>query len=245
MRWSQADKEPDFEKSLPLYDQAIEKYRKSLVALPAGQRRDDREADMEPRLYKHERMVKKYWADGQALEKEGKIVEALSAYDKAIASFHPTVPQNDRMWSRLHAQDLRNRITGAKTWSADGEAKQKAGKIAEAIASYEQSLKLLPDAALEEHVRMLEGRQAEAGEKEGRGGQALAGGDGALQPGATERCTVEVQREPRLLVRWHTDEVRGGHRGETGEGRVAQGRRGETAEGRTAFPKPSPSIRRA
>ena len=62
-------------------------------------------------------------------------------------------------------QDLKNRVTGAKNWRADGEAKQKAGKIPEAIASYKQSLALLPDAALAEHVRMLEGKQAEAGDK--------------------------------------------------------------------------------
>ena len=109
--------------------------------------------------------MKKYWADGQALEKENKIVEAMAAYDKALAAYHPTVPQSDRMWIQVHAQDLRNRINGAKNWRVDGEAKQKAGKIAEAIASYKQSLALLPDAALAEHVRMLEGKQAEAGDK--------------------------------------------------------------------------------
>ena len=69
------------------------------------------------------------------------------------------------MYIIVHQQDLKNRVTGAKNWRADGEAKQKAGKIPEAIASYRQSLKLLPDAALEAHVRMLEGKQAEAGEK--------------------------------------------------------------------------------
>ena len=69
------------------------------------------------------------------------------------------------MYIIVHQQDLKNRVTGAKNWRADGEAKQKAGKIAEAIASYRQSLKLLPDAALEAHVRMLEGKQAEAGDK--------------------------------------------------------------------------------
>ena len=115
--------------------------------------------------YKHERWVKKYWADGQALEKQGKLVEALAAYDKAIASLHPTTDQRSRLWYETQAQELRNKINGAKNWRADGEAKQKAGKIAEAIASYKQSLALLPDAALAEHVRMLEGKQAEAGDK--------------------------------------------------------------------------------
>jgi tetratricopeptide (TPR) repeat protein len=161
----QATKDPDIQTAVPKYDEAIEKYRKSLsLYRPFNAEIIERQMwNLE--TGKHDRWVRKYWADGQALEKEGKIVSAVAAYDKAIASFHPTVPQNDRMWIVVHAQEMRNRISGAKNWRADGEAKQKAGKIAEAIASYKQSLALLPDAALEEHVRMLEGKQAEAGEK--------------------------------------------------------------------------------
>ncbi len=167
--------------------------------------------------------MKKYWADGQALEKQGKLVEALAAYDKAIASLHPTTDQRSRLWYETQAQELRNKINGAKTWRADGEAKQKAGKIAEAIASYKQSLALLPDAALAEHVRMLEGQTGRGGREEGRGRQALAGRDGALQPGASERCPGEVQGKPRLLYRCHAHQVRGGHRGQAGEGRGPAG----------------------
>ena len=176
--------------------------------------------------------MKKYWADGQALEKQGKIVEALAAYDKAIASLHPTMAQRSPDVDHdTQAQDLRNRINGAKNWRADGEAKQKAGKIPEAIASYKQSLALLPDAALAEHVRMLEGKQAEAGDKKAVGRQALAGGDSALQPGASQRCPDEIQGKPRLLYRCHAHQVRGGHGGKTGEGRGPEGRRGEAAAG--------------
>jgi len=161
----QATKDPDIQSAAPKYDEAAAKYRKSLsLYRPSNAEMIERQAwNLE--YGKHDRWVRKHWADGQALEKEAKYVAALAAYDKAIASFHPTVGQKDRMWIVVHAQELRNRITGAKNWRADGEAKQKAGKIAEAIASYRQSLKLLPDPALEEHVRMLEGKQAEAGQK--------------------------------------------------------------------------------
>jgi hypothetical protein len=161
----QATKDPDIQSASPKYDEAIAKYRKSLSLYRPFNAESVEKAITNLETYKHERWVKKYWADGQAVEKEGKVVEAIGIYDKAIASFHPTVPQNDRMYIIVHQQDLKNRVTAAKNWRADGEAKQKAGKIGEAIASYKQSLALLPDAALAEHVRMLEGKQAEAGEK--------------------------------------------------------------------------------
>ena len=163
--YRQATQDPDIQSASPKYDEAAEKYRKSLSLYRPFNAENVEKTIYVLEYYKHERWVKKYWADGQALEKENKIVDAVAAYDKAIASFHPTVPQMDRMWIISPAQDLRNRITGAKNWRADGEAKQKAGKIPEAIASYKQSLALLPDAALAEHVRMLEGKQAEVGEK--------------------------------------------------------------------------------
>lgn len=163
--YQQATKDPDIVSASPKYDEAAAKYRKSLSLYRPFNAENVEKTIYAVEYYKHERWVKKHWADGQAVEKEGKIVEAIGIYDKAIASFHPTVPQNDRMYIIVHQQDLKNRVTGAKNWRADGEAKQKAGKIPEAIASYKQSLALLPDAALAEHVRMLEGRQAEAGEK--------------------------------------------------------------------------------
>ena len=70
----------------------------------------------------------------------------------------------------VHIGELRNRVTGAKQWRDQGETQQKAGKIAEAVASYRQSLKLLPDQALEGHVRLLEASLASANQ------QAVAAG---------------------------------------------------------------------
>ena len=155
---SQAYKEPDFEKSLSIYDQAIEKYKKCLsLYTPADAETVSRQM-WNLDYSKHDRMVKKYWADGQAMEQAGRIVDAISVYDKAIASFHSTVPQNDRMWIIVHQQDLKNRVNSSKSWRADGEARQKQGNIAEAIKSYKQSVKLLPDAALEAHIKSLEGQ---------------------------------------------------------------------------------------
>ena len=227
----QATKDPDIQSASPRYDEAIEKYRKSLSLYRPFNAESVERAITNLEYYKHERWVKKYWADGQALEKEGKIVEAIAIYDKAIASFHSTVPQNDRMWIIVHQQDLRNRVTGAKNWRADGEAKQKAGKIAEAIASYKQSLALLPDAALAEHVRMLEGKQAEAGDKKAAADKLWQEGTALFNQGRPSDALDEIQGKPRLLYRCHAHQVRGGHGGKTGEGRGPEGRRGEAAAG--------------
>src|SRR5690606_11904247 len=49
-----------------------------------------------------------------------------------------------------------NRIESAKRWRAQGEAEERAGKIAAAVTSYRNSLKNVTDAALEQHVRQLE-----------------------------------------------------------------------------------------
>jgi hypothetical protein len=163
--YKQATQDADIQSASPKYDEAAAKYRKSLSLYRPFNAENIEKTIYVLEQYKHERWVKKYWADGQELEKQGKLIEALAAYDKAIASLHPTTDQRSRLWYETQAQELRNKINGAKTWRADGEAKQKAGKIAEAIASYKQSLALLPDAALAEYVRMLDGKQAETGEK--------------------------------------------------------------------------------
>jgi len=163
---SNAFKETDFNKSLSMHDQAVEKYKKSLSLYTPYDVETISKQIWNLEYSKHDRMVKKYWADGQSLEKVGRILDAIDAYDKAIASFHPTVSQKDRMWIIVHQQELRNRVAGAKNWRTDGEAKQKAGKIAEAVQSYKQSVKLLPDAALENHIKTLEGQlAAEAAKK--------------------------------------------------------------------------------
>ena len=163
---SQAFKETDFVKSQSLYDQAMASFKKCLsLYTPADVETISRQI-LNLEYTKHDRMVKKYWAEGQALEKVGRIVDAIAVYDKAIASFHPTVSQKDRMGIIVHQQELKNRVNGAKNWRIDGEAKQKAGKIAEAIQSYKTSVSLLPDSALDAHIKALEGQiAAETGKK--------------------------------------------------------------------------------
>ena len=156
--YKQATQDPDIQSASPKYDEAAAKYRKSLSLYRPFNAENIEKTISVLELNKHERWVKKYWADGQELEKQGKLVEALAAYDKAIASLHPTTDQRSRLWYETYAQEIRNKINGAKQLRAQGEAQQKQGKIPDAIASYRQSLKLVPDKALEDHVKAARGR---------------------------------------------------------------------------------------
>ena len=57
------------------------------------------------------------------------------------------------------AQD-REKVETAKRLRAEGEALQSQGKTAEAAAKYRESLKFVPDARLEEHIKVLEAKLA-------------------------------------------------------------------------------------
>ena len=87
--YKQATQDPDIQSASPKYDEAAAKYRKSLSLYRPFNAENIEKTISVLELNKHERWVKKYWADGQELEKQGKLVEALAVYDKAIASFPP------------------------------------------------------------------------------------------------------------------------------------------------------------
>jgi len=148
--------EPAMERALSLADQAIDLYRRSLALHrpPDAEILDRHISNLD--YGKHDRLVRKYSADGYSLEQAGRLGEAIAAFDQAVASYHPTVPQSDRMGLIAHTQELRNRINSARAWRVDGETKQAANQISQAITSFRNSLKLLPDAALEQHTRQLE-----------------------------------------------------------------------------------------
>jgi hypothetical protein len=167
----EARSDPSFEISQGKFVTAMDKYRQSLQLY-----RPFNAENLEKTVYvldleMHDRAAKKYWADGQALEQATRILDALAAYDKAVAALHPTVGAQGANWMTVHIGELRNRVTGAKQWRDQGETQQKAGRIAEAVASYRQSLKLIPDQALEGHVRLLEASLASANQQAAAAGR--------------------------------------------------------------------------
>jgi hypothetical protein len=153
----EARKEQQFEAGQHKFDQAVEKYNKSLGLWRPPDAETLGRIITNLEYEKHDRMVRKYRADAEILEKENRIMEAIPVYEKALASYHPITPANDRMQLQVKIQDLRNRITAAKQWRDQGESQQKQNRIVEAANSYRQSLKFLPDKALEQYVETLEG----------------------------------------------------------------------------------------
>ncbi len=63
------------------------------------------------------------------------------------------------------AVETQNNINAAQKLRAEGEAYQKQNRLNEAIAKYKESLKYVPDKALEDHIRKLEAKLAELEQK--------------------------------------------------------------------------------
>ena len=162
-----------------------------------GSDRECRELNLE--YEKQNRIMARYRAEGEGLEKEGRIVDAVAMYDKALASYHPTVPQNDRMQLQVHIQDLRNKINGAKQWRTQGESQQKQGKIPDTITSYRQSLKLLPDKALEDHVKLLEAEATKGNEKKAGADRLWQEGTGLFNQGRPGDAIAKFKESLLLL----------------------------------------------
>ena len=157
----EARSEASFEASQEKFTKAIEKYNQSLACSSADEptlRQIVHGAGME----KLSRAFRKFYTDCTNLEREGRIVEALAACEKAVENRFPGVHQGEWILLGGQVQNLRSRVAHAKKMRAQGEGEERAGKIAEAVASYRESLKNVPDAALEQHVKTLEVRLAEA-----------------------------------------------------------------------------------
>jgi hypothetical protein len=121
----QAMRDPDIRSASSLYEEAAEKYRKSLALYRPFNAEMIERTILVLETTRCDRWVKQHWADGQALEKAEKPEEALARYDAAIASFHPTVPYSDRLWIVTHAQNLRNRLAAVKQGGRDAAASAK------------------------------------------------------------------------------------------------------------------------
>ncbi len=146
-----------FVKAIELYQQSLNLYRPSNAETIA---KIIHNLDIESKT----RAFRKYRADGTALEPQ-RPVEALAALEKA-ATFR-TYAIHEGEWIEFggQLQNLRSRVQTAKSLRARGESEQQQGRIAQAVASYEASLKLVPDEALAAHVQRLKTQLAKGDEK--------------------------------------------------------------------------------
>ncbi len=97
-------------------------------------------------------------AEGEKLEKKGLLKEAVAKFEEALKVYHPTYQFRQNFV--VHIQELRSIITGAASFKNSGEAKEKKGQLPEAITDYEQSVKLLADKELKEHIDELKKKLA-------------------------------------------------------------------------------------
>ncbi len=158
----EARAEASFEASQEKFTKAIEKYNQSLGLYRPPDETTLRQIIHGAGMEKLSRAFRKFYTDCTNLEREGRIVEALAACEKAVENRYPEVHQGEWILLGGQVQNLRSRVAHARKMRAQGEGEERAGKIAEAVASYRDSLKNVPDPALEEHVKALEARLAEA-----------------------------------------------------------------------------------
>jgi|GEM_PF-3057674 len=161
--------------------QALAKFRESFAAASAPEVAQQIEA-LETRLSKARELI----AEGVTLQKAQSYPEALEKYresltfvkDPKIAEYAQKLEEllrKEEERRRREAEEKRRaeeqaRLAAAKKLREEGAALQKAGHLAEAVAKYRESLPLLADPKLEEHIRILEDRlrRIEAREEEKR-----------------------------------------------------------------------------
>jgi len=95
----------------------------------------------------------KLWNEGKALYTSGRPQDALEKFKESVQLWPDAANRN--YVNQLEASLVAMR-TRAKQLRVEGETLQKQNRIREAIAKYRESLKLVPDPLLEQHIQMLE-----------------------------------------------------------------------------------------
>jgi tetratricopeptide (TPR) repeat protein len=149
------------------------------------------ESEMEHRL------VRKCLSDAEELERHGRLVDALSLYQRAHACHHVSLSRENHMQLQGKIQALTNRMNDARILRTKGENQEAQGRVADAIRSYKQSLELVSDKTLEEHVAILEGELAKAKD------------EGATSSGPTKEEYVQALKDKHARAQaLHEDAVK-------------------------------------
>ena len=144
--------------------EALAAYREYMKYMPNDQAMDKYINDLENNLRAQQQKAQQaaqLRAQGEALQKQNRIPEALAAY-REYMKYMP----NDQAMAK-YINDLENNLRAqqqkaqqAAQLRAQGEALQRQNKIPEAIAKYKESLTVYPDPQLTDYVRQLETRLA-------------------------------------------------------------------------------------
>ena len=110
-------------------------------------------------LLQHIGRMKKFAEDGKIPEAKNELSGAKNLHPK----YQPVIDAENLLKAKI--DEANERIAKAKKLRDEGEALQNQGKLEEAIRKYRESLKYVPDKALEEHIRTLEAKIADAKKK--------------------------------------------------------------------------------
>jgi hypothetical protein len=148
----EAESERRFEEIRNKFAQGLENYRENLQRYSPPDVSILNQAIDTVESEEQDRMVGKCLGDAEELERDGRIIEALVLYQRT----HVSMPPEGRLQLEAKIEALTRCINTVKILRATGEVQETQGQIADAIESYKQSLELVPDANLEEHVAALE-----------------------------------------------------------------------------------------
>ncbi len=143
---------------------------------------------------------------GEAAQKQGKIPEAVSSFRESLKILpDPALEAHVKTLETRLAQD-REKVETAKRLRAEGEALQGRGKTAEAVAKYRESLKYVPDARLEEHVKVLESKLAGETAKIETAKRLRAEGEALQGQGKTAEAVAKYRESLRYVPDAKLDE---------------------------------------
>jgi len=100
--------------------------------------------------------AQKLRAEGEALQRQNRIPEAIAKYRQSLSLVPDRALEQHIQTLEQQTQQQQQNMAQAQRLRAEGEALQRQNRIPEAIAKYRQSLSLVPDRALEQHIQTLE-----------------------------------------------------------------------------------------
>jgi tetratricopeptide (TPR) repeat protein len=139
-------------------------------------------------------------ADGQALQQEGKLRDAIAKYRESLtyvpdADLEAYIAQAEAAAARQEqaakqqAQAEQAKRDKARQLRADGQALQQQGRLREAIAKYRESLTYVPDADLEAYIAQAEAaaaKQEQAAKQQEQAAKQQAAGEQASRDRARQ-----------------------------------------------------------
>ena len=138
--------------------EAIAKYRESLKLVPDAKLEQhvqtlEQQAQQQQQNMAH---AQKLRAEGEALQRQNRIPEAIAKYRQSLSLVPDRALEQHIQTLEQQTQQQQQNMAQAQRLRAEGEALQRQNRIPEAISKYRQSLSLVPDRALEQHIQTLE-----------------------------------------------------------------------------------------